>query len=414
MTRPAADSVKVLWTGTGTGTMTLGSAVSGFQIFPATLNGFVVSYEITHQTSPERENGVGVYTSAGTTLSRLRVTFSTNSNALVNFSAGDKHVKLSGLAHDLIENRATTNPTANDNFDAGYIAGRSRWLNTSTDTLWFCVDDGFGASPTIAVWEAIGGVGNVTSVNGQTGNVSLDADDIQAINVPSNYTPAGSPNGSISAHLIGLDNALGGFAADAAPTQDTTAGATRNLTLSNRLHTNEELISQQANTDFRVAADATAGSKWLIQVRHDGCTVNSGGGSGTPSPSPARLVNGSVVIVEVLDVTGSPLTPNVVLVRNGVIAPGTTVAGTKTYDNDDHGQDFDLTSGAGTQTFGAVAGFNTGFYANIFNHSGGNITIAGADANLTLPSPGAVTVRKHASGALVGYGSGGPVTLDAA
>lgn len=99
----AADGVKVEWAGTGTGTMTLGSAVSGFQAVPSALDGATVSYLIEHQGDGvvERENGTGVYTHSGTTLTRAAVTYSTNSNAKVDFSTGTKYVSLVLLASDL-------------------------------------------------------------------------------------------------------------------------------------------------------------------------------------------------------------------------------------------------------------------------------------------------------------------------
>jgi hypothetical protein len=151
VTRPAADIVKVEWSGTGTGTMSLGSAVSGFSAFPAALDGHLVSFSIEHQSAAERETGIGTYTHSGTTLSRALVTASTNGGSLVNFSAGTKHVRLSFLALDGIENRATTDPTTGDDFNDGYIAGRSRWLNTSSGTLWFCLDHTVAA----AVWQKV-------------------------------------------------------------------------------------------------------------------------------------------------------------------------------------------------------------------------------------------------------------------
>ena len=157
MSRPAADSVRVVWTGTGQGTMSLGAAVTGFQAFPSSLDGQIVAYSIEHQgdTSPtvsERENGIGTYTDSGTTLSRDLVTFSTaGAPSKVDFSDGTKHVRLTALAHDFIENRATSDPTVNDDIDSGYISGRARWINTSTSKIFYCTAHASGA----AVWAEI-------------------------------------------------------------------------------------------------------------------------------------------------------------------------------------------------------------------------------------------------------------------
>ena len=85
-----ADRVKETTTTTGTGTVTLAGAVSGFQSFAAIGNANTTYYTIAAGT--EWEVGLGTYTSSGTTLSRDVVYSSSNSNAAVNFSAGTKNV----------------------------------------------------------------------------------------------------------------------------------------------------------------------------------------------------------------------------------------------------------------------------------------------------------------------------------
>jgi len=87
-----ADRVQETTTTTGTGTVTLAGAVTGFQSFAAVGNGNSTYYTIAGQTGSEWEVGLGIYTSSGTTLSRSTVLSSSNSGALVNFSAGTKNV----------------------------------------------------------------------------------------------------------------------------------------------------------------------------------------------------------------------------------------------------------------------------------------------------------------------------------
>jgi hypothetical protein len=84
------DRVQETTTTTGTGTITLAGAVSGFQSFSVIGNGNTTYYAIVGGS--EWEVGLGTYTSSGTTLSRDTVLESSNSGSLVNFSAGTKNV----------------------------------------------------------------------------------------------------------------------------------------------------------------------------------------------------------------------------------------------------------------------------------------------------------------------------------
>ena len=87
-----ADRVKETTTTTGTGTVTLLGASTGFQSFAAIGNGNTTYYTIAGQTGSEWEVGIGTYTSSGTTLARTTVIASSNSGSLVSFSAGTKDV----------------------------------------------------------------------------------------------------------------------------------------------------------------------------------------------------------------------------------------------------------------------------------------------------------------------------------
>jgi hypothetical protein len=89
------DRVKETTTTTGTGTVTLLGAATGFQSFAAIGDTNSTYYAIVAQTGTEWEVGIGTYTSSGTTLSRTTVLSSSNSGSLVNFSAGTKDVFVS-------------------------------------------------------------------------------------------------------------------------------------------------------------------------------------------------------------------------------------------------------------------------------------------------------------------------------
>ena len=88
-----ADRVKETSVTTGTGTVTLGGAVDGFQSFAAIGDGNECYYTIVGTAvDTEWEIGIGVYTASGTTLSRNTVLQSSNADSLVSFSAGNKEV----------------------------------------------------------------------------------------------------------------------------------------------------------------------------------------------------------------------------------------------------------------------------------------------------------------------------------
>jgi len=86
------DRVKVTTTTTGIGTLTLGSAPSGFQDFSVIGDGNTTYYTIQDSATGDWEVGIGTYTASGTTLSRDTILESSNSGAAVNLSAGEKFV----------------------------------------------------------------------------------------------------------------------------------------------------------------------------------------------------------------------------------------------------------------------------------------------------------------------------------
>jgi len=111
---------------TGTGTITLGSAVDGFQTFTAAgvANGDTVRYCIEDGTS-SFELGSGVFTASGTTLTRV-VSESSNSGNAINLS-GDAIVFITAIAADLQPTTFTTTvftATANQTtFSVSYTVG---------------------------------------------------------------------------------------------------------------------------------------------------------------------------------------------------------------------------------------------------------------------------------------------------
>jgi hypothetical protein len=147
------DRVQETTTTTGTGTVTLGGAVSGFQSFSVIGNGNTCYYTIAGGT--EWEVGIGTYTSSGTTLSRDTILESSNGGTAVNFSAGTKNVFVTYPAEksvDLDTAQTLTNKTISaDNNTLSGIAASSFVLSNSSGNI-----DGSAAQKVIPSGAVVG------------------------------------------------------------------------------------------------------------------------------------------------------------------------------------------------------------------------------------------------------------------
>ena len=134
---------RVETTTTGSGTMTLGDAVTGCLTFAnaGVQNGEVVSYTILD--SNNTESGHGTYASAGPTLARTTIYSSTNSGSAINLS-GNAQVAITVLAEDFqfvdLGAAITTNETYNGMIFQGVVdtnsIGFSGVLSQGADFHW--------------------------------------------------------------------------------------------------------------------------------------------------------------------------------------------------------------------------------------------------------------------------------------
>ena len=86
-----SDRIKETTTTTGTGTYTLGGAVSGFETFTANLSNSDTTYYCCTDGT-DFEVGLGTFTSSGTTLARTTIISSSNSNNAVSWSSGSRDI----------------------------------------------------------------------------------------------------------------------------------------------------------------------------------------------------------------------------------------------------------------------------------------------------------------------------------
>lgn len=146
------DRRLVTTTSTGTGTVTLGSAVTGFLAFnsaPAIPAGTVVSYLI--EQGDDWEVGTGVYNSGANTLTRSPTRSSAGVATAITLTGAGATVGVAANASDFSPNSnftATSAPTAANDVTQGYAVG-SQWLWAARGQAWVCLDATTGA----AVWQ---------------------------------------------------------------------------------------------------------------------------------------------------------------------------------------------------------------------------------------------------------------------
>jgi len=295
-----ADRVNETTTTTGTGTVTLLGAVTGYQSFSVVGNANTTYYTIASQTLSEWEVGIGTYTSSGTTLARTTVLSSSNSGSLVNFSAGTKNVFVT------YPSGKSVNQDANGRVLIPYTTGASTVgsLNvgntTTSDTGMIAA---FTASETLYLYTSLQ---NTSSSNTSYGAYAVNNEnrsaylEIGANNSAYSFSAAGYPNNKFSAASavflesnggplaigtwdsqaisfivngsVNTADALTISTAGAVTTPNTLTGS--NVVASNGLHVNSQTVS----ASYTIAAGYSAMSAGPITVA-SGQSVTLGSGA---------------------------------------------------------------------------------------------------------------------------------------
>ena len=119
------DRVKETTTTTGTGAVSLGGAVTGFETFAAGIgNSNTVYYCIAHQDQAEFEVGLGTLNGDSSTLTRTTVISSSNSDSAVDFSSGTKDVFCTLPASKLIFEDGSDNLNVASLKNTSLVVGR--------------------------------------------------------------------------------------------------------------------------------------------------------------------------------------------------------------------------------------------------------------------------------------------------
>ena len=224
------DRVKETSTTTGTGTLNLSGAVSGFQTFVAGVgDGNTTYYAIVNRDESEWETGVGTVTDASTdTLARTTVIASSNSDSAVDFSAGTKDVFATLPASKAVYEDASADVTLPDDLILGSDSAVLKFGADSDTTLTHTDGTGLTLNSTNKLLFRDTGLYVYSSTDGQLDLVADTEIQIAATTI--------DINGAVA-----LDGAI--------------TGAT-NITLSGELDAATLDISGNADIDGTLEADA--------------------------------------------------------------------------------------------------------------------------------------------------------------
>jgi hypothetical protein len=241
-----ADRVQETTTTTGTGTLTLLGAATGYQSFAAVGNTNTTYYCIQAQTTADWEVGIGTYTASGTTLSRDTILASSNAGAAVNLTTGIKNVFVTYPAsRSVYVNGTTITPT---NSGILPIASGGTGITTTPTNGQLLV--GNGTNYTVATLGSGTGISTTTGVGTlQVNNTGVTS------NVAGTGISVSGATGAVTITNSGVTSAVAG-------TGISVSGATGAVTVSIG-----QAVATSSNVQFNSLGVGTAGSATTGEIR---------------------------------------------------------------------------------------------------------------------------------------------------
>jgi len=212
------DRVKETTTTTGTGAVSLGGAVTGFETFAAGIgNSNTTYYVIAHQTAAEFEVGLGTLDGDSSDLTRTTVISSSNSDSAVDFAAGTKDVFCTMPASKLVFEDASSDVTLPNDLILGSDSAVLKFGADSDTTLTHTDGTGLTLNSTNKLLFRDSALYINSSTDGQLDIVADTEVQIAATTIDINGAVAlnGAITGATNITLSGeLDAATGDFSGD--------------------------------------------------------------------------------------------------------------------------------------------------------------------------------------------------------
>ena len=259
-----SDRIKETTTTTGTGTYTLGGAVTGFETFTVNLSNSDTTYYCCTDNT-DFEVGLGTFTSSGTTLARTTILASSNSNNAVSWSSGTRTIFCTLPAAKTVILDASGNASIGGTVTAtgSFIIGSADMSEADLEKLDGITNGTVAASKAVVVdankdagtFRNLTASGAITADSFVIGSADINENDLESID--------GITAGTISASkaaIVDSNKDITGF---------------RNVTLTGELDAGSLDVSGDADIDGTLEADAITVNGTALNTVIAGVTVTN-------------------------------------------------------------------------------------------------------------------------------------------